>query len=148
MTNGCSSETIHSHKTCFSWWRHQTETFSALVQAICAGNSPVTSEFPATRPVTRSFGVSFHLRLNKRLGKQPRGWWFETPSRPLWRQSDVKPCNIPNSTCSLRAFVKSSRGIHRCQVNSPHKGQWRGALMFSLICPWKDGWVNNGKAGD
>ena len=33
-------------------------------------------------------------------------------------------------------------------VNSPHKGQWRGALMFSLICVWMNGWVNNGEAGD
>ena len=38
------------------------------------------------------------------------------------------------------------RGIHR--VNSPHKGQWRGALMFSLICARKYGWVNNREAGD
>ena len=60
------------------------ETFSALM-AICAGNSPVTGEFPAQRPVTRSFDVFFHLRLNKRLSKQSWGWWFETPSRPLWR---------------------------------------------------------------
>ena len=36
------------------------------------------------------------------------------------------------------------RGIHR----SPHKGHWRGALMFSLICVWINGWVNNGEAGD
>ena len=36
------------------------------------------------------------------------------------------------------------RGIHR----SPHKGQWRGALMFSLICAWINRWVNNRKAGD
>ena len=35
-------------------------------------------EFPTQRPVTRSFDVFFHLRLNKRLSKQPRGWWFET----------------------------------------------------------------------
>ena len=35
------------------------------------------------------------------------------------------------------------RGIHRSPVNSPHKGQWRGALMFSLICVWINGWVNN-----
>ena len=55
-----------------AWWRHQTETFSALL-AICAGNSP---------------------------------------------------------------------------VNSPQKGQWRGALMFSLICVWINGWVNNPEAGD
>ena len=57
-----------------TWWRHQMETFSALV-AICAGNSPVTGEFP-------------------------------------------------------------------------HKGQWRGALMFSLMCAWINGWVNNREAGD
>ena len=40
------------------------------------------------------------------------------------------------------------RGIHRSPVNSPHKGQWRGALMFSLIYVWIKGWVNNREAGD
>ena len=40
------------------------------------------------------------------------------------------------------------RGIHRSPVNSPHKGQWRGALMFSLIWAWIIGWVNNREAGD
>ena len=40
------------------------------------------------------------------------------------------------------------RGIHRSPVNSPHKSQWRGALMFSLICSWINGWVNNREAGD
>ena len=40
------------------------------------------------------------------------------------------------------------RAIHRFPVNSPHKGQWRGALMFSLICVWISGWVNNREAGD
>ena len=70
-----------------TWWRHQIETFSALL-AICAGNSPVTGEFPAQRPVTRSFDVVFDLRLNKRLSKQSWGWWTETPSRPLWRHSN------------------------------------------------------------
>ena len=38
--------------------------------------------------------------------------------------------------------------IHRSPVNSPHKGQWRGAFMFSLICVWIKGWVNNREAGD
>ena len=38
--------------------------------------------------------------------------------------------------------------IHRSPVNSPHKGQWRGALIFSLICVWINGWVNNREAGD
>ena len=40
------------------------------------------------------------------------------------------------------------RGIHRSTVNSPHKGQWRGALMFSLIGAWINDWVNNREAGD
>ena len=40
------------------------------------------------------------------------------------------------------------RGIHRSPVNSPHKGQWRWALMFSLICVWINAWVNNREAGD
>ena len=39
-------------------------------------------------------------------------------------------------------------GIHRSPVNSPHKGQWRGALMFSLICAWINRCVNNREAGD
>ena len=39
-------------------------------------------------------------------------------------------------------------GIHRSPVNSRHKGQWRGALMFSLICAWLNGWVNNREASD
>ena len=63
-----------------SWWRHHMETFSALL-AICAGNSPVTGEFPAQRPVTRNFDVFFDLRLNKRLSKQSWGWRLETPWR-------------------------------------------------------------------
>ena len=40
------------------------------------------------------------------------------------------------------------RGIHRSPVNSPHKGRWRGALMFSLICVWINGWVNNHEPDD
>ena len=40
------------------------------------------------------------------------------------------------------------RGIHLSPVNSPHKIQWRGALMFSFIYVWIKGWVNNGGAGD
>ena len=55
--------------------RHQMETFSALL-AFCAGNSPVTGEFHAQRPVTRSFDVFFDLRLNRRLSKQSWGWWI------------------------------------------------------------------------
>ena len=82
------SITFTGCKLTISWWRHQMETSSALL-AICAGNSPVSGEFPAQRPVTRSFDVFFDLRPNKRLSKQSRGWWFETLSSPLWRHRNV-----------------------------------------------------------
>ena len=70
------------HTVNSTWWRHQMETFSASL-AICAGNSPVTGEFPAQRPVTRRFYVFFDMCLNKRLSKQPRGWSFGTPCAPI-----------------------------------------------------------------
>ena len=55
-------------KVNISWWRHQIETFTALL-AIC---SPVIGEFAAQRPVTRSFAVFFDLRLNKPLSEKKR----------------------------------------------------------------------------
>ena len=48
-----------------------------------------TSEVPAQRPVMRSFGVFFDLRLIKRLSKHSRGWWFDRLLRPLWRHYNV-----------------------------------------------------------
>ena len=63
-------------------------------------------KFPTQRPVTRSFDVFFDLRLNKRLSKQPWGWWFETPSWSLWRQSNVLwwcrgACSAPSHYLNL-----------------------------------------------
>ena len=66
-------------------WKH---TRSASL-AICAGNSPVTGEFPSQRPVTLSFDFFFDLRLHKRLTKEWCGWWFDAPSRSLWRHCNV-----------------------------------------------------------
>ena len=48
----------------YSWWRHQMETFYAILP-LCEGNPPVTGEFPPQRPVTRSFDVFFDLRMKK-----------------------------------------------------------------------------------
>ena len=73
---------------CLSWWHHQMEIFSALL-ANCAGNSPVTDEFPTQRPMTQNFDVFFDLDLNKRLSKQWLSSWFETPSRPVSRHRYV-----------------------------------------------------------
>ena len=66
------------------------ETFSVLL-ALCAGNSPVTGEFPSQRPVTRSFDILFDLRLDKQLSKQSRGWQFKTESCSLWRHCNDQP---------------------------------------------------------
>ena len=66
-------------------------------------------------------------------------------------------CGIDGSVCNHDDVIKWKhftrywpfvRGIHRSPVNSPHKGHWRGALMFSLICAWINGSVNNREAGD
>ena len=83
------------------------ETLSALL-AICAGNSPVPGEFPAQRPVTRSFDVFFDPRPNQRLSKQWRGWWFETPSCPLWRHCNVKKTWGAGSNTDLSPSLEHS----------------------------------------
>ena len=91
------------------------ETFSALL-AICAGNSPVSGEFPAQRPVTRSFDVFFDVRLIKRLSKHSRGWWFETLSYPLWRHRNViKPFShwgrVTHICVSKLTIIGSDNGL-------------------------------------
>ena len=60
-----------------SWWRHQMETFFALL-ALCAGISPVTGELPSQRPVPRRFEVFFYPRLNK--------GWANTREASDWRR--------------------------------------------------------------
>ena len=59
------------------------------VTGLCAGNSLVTGEFSSQRPVTRSFDIFFDLRLNERLSKRYRRWWFGTLSRSFWRHGNV-----------------------------------------------------------
>ena len=55
-------------------------------------------------------------------------------------------CMMTSSNGSI--FLVTGPWWGRSPVNSPHKGQWGGALVFSLICTWINGWVNNGEAGD
>ena len=63
-----------------------------------------------------------------------------------------RTCNFPHDDVIKWKYFPRYwpfvRGIHRSPVNSPHKGQWRGALMFYFICVWINGWVNNREAGD
>ena len=67
-----------------------------------------------------------------------------------WKFLDAVSMNIMTSSIGniFPRYWPFVRGIHRSKVNSPHKGQWREALMFSLIRAWINGWVNNREACD
>ena len=74
-------------------------------------------DFPAQRPVTRSFDVFFDRRVNKRLSKQLRGWWLETPSWSLWRHRNVyrtnyREINVYGVTTIISGIRASSAKIH------------------------------------
>ena len=100
-------------------------TIFRVIGPLC-GEFTGPGEFPAQRPGTRSFGVFFDLCLNKRLSKQPWGWWFETPSWSLWRQ-----CNAEwlHSLLSTNGQVFTSVGLFACN-NITEKG-WKGIFMKS-----------------
>ena len=96
------------------WFVHSEETHNDVIKwkhfprylPFCEGNPPMDS--PHKRPVTRSVDVFFGMRLNKRLSKQSRRRWFETPPRSLWRH-----CNVP------RPFVACSvaiDGMENCDI--------------------------------
>ena len=79
----------------------------------------------------------------KNIMNDPRYSFISNTMLPIsWYHDDViKSKHFPR----YWPFV---REIHRSPVNSPHKGQGRGTLIFSLICTRINGWVDNGKAGD
>ena len=108
------------------------ETFSALL-AICAGNSPVSGEFPAQRPVTRSFYVFFDLRPNKRLNKQLWGWWFETHSPPLWRHSNDKITLNLNILCGDHMKLKAC-GVTNKAIDQKFYDPLRRKLLSTHEC--------------
>ena len=93
---------------------------------------------------SRIFRHAFHLSLGLHTRKDwmPYKLWFWILRQETFPHDDViKWKHFPRNW----PFV---REIHRSPVNFPHKGQWRGALMFSLIYAWINDWVNNRKAGD
>ena len=72
---------------------------------------------------------------------------FQLPATShCWKDRKSKTY-FHNSSNRFNTYIRH-RLIHRSPVNSLHKGQWRGAFMFSLICAWINGWVNNRKASD
>ena len=104
-------------------WRHaDVIKWKRTLLVLCTGNSPVTGEFPAQRPVMRSFDVSYDLRLDKGLSKQSWGWWFETPSRSLWRYYNSgwgRNCSMFRTSTAkyiTAARLQVDRNIHRCHI--------------------------------
>ena len=82
-----------------------------------------------------------------RMGEKSRQWPVTNCGRCYWLLNFATHDDI----IKLKHFPRYwpfLRGIHRSPVNSPHKGQWRGALKFTLICARINGWVNNREAGD
>ena len=92
------------------------ETFSALL-TLCAGNSPVTSQFPTQKPV-RIFDIFFEMLFNKRLSKQSWGWWFETTTCSL--------CRHCNDSCS---------GVDKCTATKIM--WWNYFSMYKNTYPWQ-----------
>ena len=85
-----------------------------------------TGEFPAQRPVTENFDVFFDLHPNKRLSKQWWGWWFETPSCPLWRHRNELHMSWNTIWCVDCLFRAS---FYHCSVVSI--SMWFFPAMFS-----------------
>ena len=138
------------------------------VTGLCAGNSPVTSEFPSQRPVTRSFEILFICvwtngwvnnrdagDLRRHGGHYDVMCWYSMSHQKYTRfvvlcfvlviwsvLVDSYNTFTPWSRHQMWTFSRYwpfVRGIHPSPVNSPHKGQWRGTLMFSLIRACRNG---------
>ena len=109
-------------------WRQDMKTPSASLD-LYDGELSVSSHHKEL-----GWRFSFIVSLNKPWINISRCWW-----------SDMTTSSNGNIFPRYWPFVQ---GIHRSPVNSPQKGQWRGALMFSLICAWINGWINNLEAGD
>ena len=88
------------------------------------------------KPLSCVKNGGLHTLIFVPLAKITFWWWGHNRSR----HDDVIKWKY------FSCYWSFVRGIHRSPVNSSHKGQWRGALMFSLICVWINGWVNNHKA--
>ena len=121
----------------FSWLVLHTTVWDKLLYHIFS-----TLVYPFNHSISNSLGASFvswktpymwsAVKINISVVADWKPW------RAWWRhQMEI-----------FSVLLALCQGIHWSPVNSPHKGQWRGALMFSLICTWINGWVNNHEAGD
>ena len=99
----------------------------------------------------QSHGVDF--KCNWKLGSPPNGtslfFWYGLTEIMVWMSHYIR--SYHDDVIKWKHFPRYwpfVRGIHRLPANSPHKGQWRRALIFSLICARINGWVNNRESCD
>ena len=103
----------------------------------------------------------------KRCGRNEAGWYlkytynvslshtiiivkvtFSFAMPRMWYIVDTRAKMTSSNGNIFRITSSSWKGVHRSSMNSTHKGRRRGALMFSLICSWRNGWTNYQEAGD
>ena len=152
--------------------RRSKKTSKFRATGLCVGNSPGPVNSPHKGPVTRK---CFHLMTSscspKDLAKispdlsdmsRRRRYLYSGSMRsdnvvaerafiPEDSVLEERTITVKNHVIKWKHFPRYwsfMRGIHRWPANSPLKGQWCIALMFSFICTWINGWVNNGEAGD
>ena len=135
-----------------NWWRHHVSVHFHINQTISGTDNSyhqIYGHFPGVHLAEIMFDLcqfqsfTFSLNFSKWPGDN-RTWHFT-------KEMCLTFCRKFDDVIKWKTYPRYSpfaRGIHRSPVNSPHKGQWRGALMFSLIYAWINGWVNNREAGD
>ena len=154
--------------------RRSKKTSKLRVSDLCAGNSPVTGDFPAqmARNAERFpfddviMSTSFVIKSDSQtvsitqspIPHRTSAWgncWFISTNlfikKRCYRYPTEPPCWDTwwrHQMETLAALLDFCAGIHRSPVNSLHKGQWRGALMFYLIFARINGWLNIRGAGD
>ena len=134
--------------------RRSKKASKLCVTGLCEGNSPMTGEFPTQR-ASNAGNVAIWWRHHVTTLIP----WEYLPYTEDYQLISIiyKGIGFLSFLCYHDDIIKWKhfprycpfvRGIHRSPVNSPHEGQWRRALMFSLICTWINGWINNREAGD
>ena len=138
------------HITTICFTTHTLSYITDKTLIVYSANSSVLTKFSLNFPnsITPSSGqYCSHLTWNDSATNQ-------VPMQGLQIYSNALSYNnskVHDDVMKWKHFPRYwpfVRGIHRVPVNSLHKGQWRGALMFSLICAWRNDWVNIREAGD
>ena len=124
-----------------------------IIMLSCINNTPVlftkgVKQRLAKRPL-KTNGRSANRRLTPSV-KEATWVSYGRAAVTQWESMTTIYCDRHDDVIKWNHFPRYwpfVRGIHQAPVNSPHKGQWGGALMFSFICAWINGWVNNHEDG-